>query len=59
MTTRREIKSKHEAAVIVAAVRAHNIRVGGAFKIESKPDPPDAILSDGSTQLWLELLMFT
>ncbi len=54
MTTRREIKAKHEAAVISAAVHAHNRRVGSVFQVESMPDPPDAILSDGCKRMWLE-----
>ena len=54
MATRREIKSKHEAAVINAAVRTHNVQVRGAFEIESMPDPPDAMLSDGCKRIWLE-----
>ena len=47
MTTRREIKSKHEGAVIDAALRAHNKQLGALFQVESRPDPPDAILVDG------------
>lgn len=54
MLTRRKIKSKHEAAVIGAAVIAHNSQVGGQFEIECMPDPPDAILFDGCKRVWLE-----
>lgn len=54
MNTRREIKSKHEAAVINAAVCAHNATVGCAFRVESMPEPPDAVLVDGSNRVWLE-----
>ncbi len=54
MTTRREINSKHEKAVIDAALRAHNEKVGAAFSIESMPDPPDAILCDGNQHTWME-----
>lgn len=54
MTIRREINSKHESAVISAAVHAHNHQVGMAFKVESRPDPPDAILVDGSQRTWIE-----
>ncbi len=54
MTNRRELKARHEAAVISAAVHAHNIQVGSAFQIEALPDPPDAILTDGCKRVWLE-----
>lgn len=54
MTTRREINSKHEGAVIDAVLRAHNERMGTVFQVESRPDPPDAILSDGNQRTWLE-----
>lgn len=54
MTTRREIKAKHEAAVISATVSAHNKCTCSTFQVESQPDPPDAILTDGYTRIWLE-----
>lgn len=54
MTTRREINSKHERAVIDAALRAHNESMGAAFQVESRPDPPDAILVDGNLRTWME-----
>lgn len=54
MTTRREINSKHEGAVIGAALLAHNEHVGRAFQVESRPDPPDAILVDGNQRTWME-----
>lgn len=54
MITRREINSKHEAAVIAATIIAHNERMGTIFSIESRPDPPDAILFDGHQRTWLE-----
>jgi|AntRauTorckE5430_2_1112549.scaffolds.fasta_scaffold31945_2 hypothetical protein len=54
MATRREIKSQHENAVIDAALRAHNQRMGTSFVVESQPVRPDAILVDGKTQTWIE-----
>lgn len=54
MSTRREIKPKHEAAVISAAVSAYNKQMGCAFYVKSCPDPPDAILADGNKLMWLE-----
>jgi hypothetical protein len=54
MTTRREINSKHESAVIGAALHAHNERMGGSFQVELRPDPPDAILVDGNRRPWIE-----
>lgn len=54
MTTRREINFQHESAVIGAALLAHNEQVGRAFKVESRPDPPDAVLVDGNLRTWME-----
>lgn len=54
MATRRKINSKHEGAVIDAALLAHNEQMGTAFQVESRPDPPDAILVDGSQRTWME-----
>jgi hypothetical protein len=52
MTIRREINSKHEHAVIGAALIAHNEHVGTAFEVESRPDPPDTILVEGKQLTW-------
>lgn len=54
MAIRREVNSKHEAAVIYAAMLAHNEVMGTAFQVESRPDPPDAILVDGNQRTWME-----
>jgi len=54
MANRREVNSLHEAAVVNAAVRAHNELVGAAFSVENRPDPPDAILVDGNQRTWIE-----
>lgn len=54
MTTRREVNSKHESAVIGAALHAHNEQLETAFRVESRPDPPDAILVDGNQRTWME-----
>jgi len=54
MTTRRDINTKHERAVMDAALRAHNERAGARFTVESRPDPPDAILVEGSRRTWME-----
>lgn len=54
MNTRRGLNRRHETAVIEAAVRAYNAQVDGTFVIESMPEPPDAILFDGSKRVWLE-----
>lgn len=54
MATRREIKAKHETAVINAAVSAHNKCTCSKFQVESLPDPPDAILTNRYTRIWLE-----
>lgn len=54
MATRREINSQHERAVIDAALRTHNEIFGTEFAVESRPDPPDAILVDGNQRTWIE-----
>ncbi len=54
MPTRREINPQHESAVIDAALRAHNETLGAGFSVESRPDPPDAILVDGNQRTWME-----
>ena len=54
MATRREINSKHESAVLDAAIDAHNKLTKTKFSVESRPDPPDAILIDGSHRTWIE-----
>lgn len=54
MTTRREMNFQHEFAVIDAALLAHNAQVGRAFKVESRPNPPDAVLVDGKRRTWME-----
>lgn len=54
MATHRENKDMHEAAVITAAVAAHNVLTGSAFVIESRPNPPDAVIVDGTSRFWVE-----
>ncbi len=54
MTLRRDINREHETAVIDAAVRAHNTRTATSFEVEARPDPPDAILFDGTMRTWIE-----
>ena len=54
MATRREINSQHESAVIDAALRAHNETFGTGFSVESRPDPPDAIVVNGNQRTWIE-----
>jgi hypothetical protein len=54
MTTRREIKFRHESAVINAAVSTYNRLLKAAYVIESRPEPPDAILIDENQRTWIE-----
>lgn len=54
MGTFRQNQDAHELFVLDAAIAAHNALTGSAFSIESRPDPPDAIIWDGSTRLWVE-----
>jgi hypothetical protein len=55
MANRAETKSKHETAVLDAALAEHNRIHGLALAVVDRPDPPDAILSDGATTTWLEV----
>lgn len=50
-----EIKAKHEASLLEAALQEHNRRHGFSLRVVDRPDPPDAILSDGSVTTWMEL----
>lgn len=54
MNTIADIKKRHELAVMRAALAEHNRLYGLALVIVDQPDPPDAILSDGTTTTWLE-----
>ena len=47
-------KKKHELVVLNAALAEHNRLHGLALQIVGQPDPPDAILSDGSMTTWIE-----
>ena len=55
MKSRAEIQDAHELAVLAAGLAEHNRLHGLALQVVSRPDPPDAILSDGSTTTWMEL----
>jgi hypothetical protein len=48
------VKKRHELAVMEAALAEHNRLHDLALTIVSRPDPPDAILSDGSATTWME-----
>ncbi|MBD9504608.1 hypothetical protein IB256_27775 [Pseudomonas sp. PDM17] len=54
-SNRKAVQQAHEHAVLAAAVAEHNRITGGALKVTQRPDPPDAILSDGVTTTWMEL----
>ncbi|MCW1979701.1 hypothetical protein [Xanthomonas campestris] len=54
MNTVANVKKRHEFAVLNAAMAEHNKLHGSVLEIISRPDPPDAVLSDGSTATWTE-----
>ena len=54
LNTVANVKDRHELAVLSAALVEHNRLHGSALEIVARPDPPDAILSDGSTTTWME-----
>lgn len=55
MKSRAEIQVAHELAVLTAGLAEHNRLYGLSLDVISRPDPPDAILSDGSITTWMEL----
>lgn len=55
MKSRAEIQDAHELAVLAAGLAEHNRLHGFALQVISRPDPPDALLSDGSITTWMEL----
>ncbi|WP_127170128.1 hypothetical protein [Xanthomonas sp. BRIP62415] len=54
MNTVANVKKRHELAVLNAALAEHNKLHGSVLEIISRPAPPDAALSDGSTTTWME-----
>lgn len=54
MKSQNNRKQQHELAVIQAALREHNSIYACDLKVMSRPDPPDAILSNGDYTTWLE-----
>ncbi len=54
MARRRDINGLHEATVLAVALREHNRLNGLDLKIVDRPDPPDAMLSDGVLTTWME-----
>lgn len=55
MKSSSQIQQAHEDAVLRDALAEHNRLHGLALAVVSRPDPPDAILSDGVTTTWMEL----
>jgi hypothetical protein len=55
MKNRAEIQKAHEDAVLLAGLAEHNKLHALNLEVTSRPDPPDAILSDGSVSTWMEL----
>ncbi|MRV75714.1 hypothetical protein GJ700_28760 [Duganella sp. FT92W] len=55
MKSRAEIKKAHEDAVLRAGLTEHNRLHALKLEVISRPEPPDAILSDGSMITWMEV----
>lgn len=55
MKSRAAIQEAHELAVLRVGLAEHNRICGLNLTIVSRPDPPDAMLSDGSFTTWMEL----
>lgn len=54
MYTSSDMKQQHETIVIQAALKEHNRLYGNGLRVIARPDPPDAILSNGAYTTWLE-----
>ena len=55
MKSRAEIQAARELFALEKNLDAHNRLHGLSLKVISRPDPPDAVLSDGSITTWMEL----
>lgn len=55
MKSSAQIQLTHEESVLREALAEHNRRQGLALEVISRPDPPDAMLSDGTVTTWMEL----
>lgn len=55
MKSSAQIQQAHEEAVLRDALAEHNRVHGLALAVVSRPDPPDAIPSDGAATTWMEL----
>lgn len=55
MKSRAAIQDAHELVVLREGLAEHNRVHGLNLTVISRPDPPDAILSDGLSTTWMEL----
>jgi hypothetical protein len=55
MKSRAAIQDAHELAVLLDGLAEHNRVHSLNLKVISRPDPPDAILSDGRSTTWMEV----
>lgn len=55
MKSRAEIQSAHEFSVLHDGLAEHNRIHDLNLTVISRPDPPDAILSDGLSTTWMEV----
>jgi len=57
MGRRHTVTSANEDAEIADFLEWYNLKYGASFEVESRPDPPDAILRDRDTGIttWVEL----
>ncbi len=53
---RKFVKIQHETAILDEVVDAMNRVYGFCYKVIERPDPPDAIISNGTTTSWIELV---
>ena len=54
MSFHRQIRQAHEEAVVDEFVHWLNQTTGSNWTVSERPDPPDAIITDGDTTSWVE-----
>ena len=55
MNKREPIKSRQERGVVRQFLEWVNRRDGTGWEVESRPEPPEAIIRDGSRRCWVEV----
>jgi hypothetical protein len=54
MNDYRELRRAHESAIIGDFIAWLNAAHGSTWAVSERPDPPDAIITDGNMTSWIE-----